>query len=345
MEVLPGHLWKLHPPPFTGVSPQKVNSTQCLPGRQPCPCAKACAPCPAAPSGCAQGWCQQDTAWAADRAASPKQGPHGPQAVPVQPRGHFDLVKGISESPARQLRISSEDFSPEIPRWPWPQTPPAPPGCACPCTCSSTGRTGPAAHTLPQKVPVAEGRRSPALSTAPVEKGHNERAEDAQSRQPRAALSSALCHEPRKGHSPWDTRHWTLDTAPSSTGKGPALQLCPQRWGCARTPLHGHWELPQKRETAPPVPLAQDPGPAELWPRGSAGGRHVEVAPRAVGTFPGAGTQPGPAPPSCLWAHCPHRGPGEHPSLMETCPSPECDTRSRRSSARVAAISQRIIQG
>lgn len=38
---------------------------------------------------------------------------------------------------------------------------------------SSTGRIGPAAHALTQKVPAAAGRRSPALFTAQVEKGHN----------------------------------------------------------------------------------------------------------------------------------------------------------------------------
>lgn len=38
---------------------------------------------------------------------------------------------------------------------------------------SSAGRIGPAAHALTQKVPAAAGRRSPALFTAQVEKGHN----------------------------------------------------------------------------------------------------------------------------------------------------------------------------
>lgn len=34
----------------------------------------------------------------------PAQGSRGPQAVTAQPKGQFDLVKGISVSPARQLR-------------------------------------------------------------------------------------------------------------------------------------------------------------------------------------------------------------------------------------------------
>lgn len=83
-------------PPFTGVLPQKVNSTQFLPSRQLCPCANPSAPSLQLPMGSAQGGLQPEQ-------SHPTQGPSRPQAVTEQPKGQFDLVKGISVSPARQL--------------------------------------------------------------------------------------------------------------------------------------------------------------------------------------------------------------------------------------------------
>lgn len=128
------------------------------------------------------------------------------------------------------------------------------------------------------------------------------------------------------------------DTAPGSTGKGPAFQPCPQRWGCNRTPS----TAPSKgRQTLlccwSRAQAQQSFGPAALLVAA-----HVEAASRAVGTFPGAGRQPGPAPPSCLWpiAHTeeleiiPHRG--RRVPLLSVTPL-------RRS--WVAAMSQRITQG
>lgn len=47
--------------------------------------------------------------------------------------------------------------------------------------------------------------------------------------------------------------------------------------------------------------LVQGPGTAEFGPEGLLMAAHMEAASRAVKTFPGAGRQPGPAPPSCLW--------------------------------------------
>lgn len=58
------------------------------------------------------------------------------------------------------------------------------------------------------------------------------------------------------------------DAAPSSTGKGPALLLCPQS---TRPPLHGT-RSSQIKGRAPAVLLVQGPGTAELRPRRSADG-------------------------------------------------------------------------
>lgn len=144
---------------------------------------------------------------------------------------------------------------------------------------SSTGRIGPAAHALTQKVPAAAGRRSPALFTAQVEKGHNQRAEDAQSRQPRAALNAALSPPSSPSRAPARATADGGQTQPRVT-PGPALRdgaSSPVRMDGAApgTPRHstGSSASPRGyRGTVPPVLPVQGPGTAELQPRGSADG-------------------------------------------------------------------------
>lgn len=273
------------------------------------------APRPTAPHGLCPGFIPARHSDGCRQSSSPSTGSQQPQTVTVQPKGQFDLVKGISVSPARQL-WAQQGFLP------WnSSTAMAPNPAAVPDPAAASARAGRALlpsrssrrcrwpwADVPQLFPQHKWERD-------IIKGLRMHKAGATCWAEHCPVLWAACHEPRG-------RAAKRDTAPGSAGKGSASQLC-HRDGTATAPgASWHQELPQQRETAPPCT-------AELLLLLAA---HMEAASRALRTFPAAGRQPGPAPP------------GEHPSVTETCPSPSV-TPLRRSSAWVAAISRRIIQG